>query len=264
MSAKHILNTNSTLLSFNDEFNEYLSLREGFRVIINEDIENVHNICIQINVNSINKYKDIDDLPLNEYVDEFFIYNKETKERIVIREESGASFCIADQLFDRMVEMRRTKKYDEDGFMTFPYIGPQDLSSDRDVFFIRLQNDEITKPLEELKGLVEKGKLVDAENVSEFIKELRFLMLCGGIKVDSVHIEVLARNLIRDIDNPTALPDWSKDEVAYNITSIHNAIMKNPSVLTSLTFERLKEQLKDPLTYTKSSTSFVDRLFILD
>ena len=50
----------------------------------------------------------------------------------------------------------------------------------------------------------------------------------------------------------------------YVITSIHNSIMHSNSLINSITFERLKQQLSDPSTYRKNGTSPLDNLFVLE
>ena len=72
-----------------------------------------------------------------------------------------------------------------------------------DLFFVILKNKEITKPLKELKSLIEKGKEIEGvKSISQLIDKLNDLMKSGGIHVDSVHIEILARNIIRDKNIP--------------------------------------------------------------
>ena len=96
------------------------------------------------------------------------------------------------------------------------------------------------------------------------VYKLNKLMKNGGVYTESIHVEVLCRNLIRDKNDPTKLPDYTKPDVDYIITSIHNSIFYSNSVITSLTFERLQSQISSPITYKKTGTSPMDRLFMLE
>ena len=261
MSAKHILDTKTTVVMFNSEFYDFFVL-ETDRVILRNDIEDIENYEIWININCIYKDKeDIEDMSHNEYIKEFIIYDKQNGVKIEIADESNCELYLANQIFDILKYKRRTRDYSFKGWMKFPL---SDFTSDRDMFFLRLKNDELTRSLKELKLLIEKGADIGISDVSQLIDKLKYLMASGGISTETIHIEVLCRNLVRDKHNKISLPDWSKPDPEYMITSIHNSIFWSNSVINSLTFEKIKIQLRDPLTYMKTGTSFFDPFFILD
>ena len=261
MSAKHILDTKTTVVMFNSEFYDFFVL-ETDRVILRNDIEDIENYEIWININCIYKDKeDIEDMSHNEYIKEFIIYDKQNGVKIEIADESNCELYLANQIFDILKYKRRTRDYSFKGWMKFPL---SDFTSDRDMFFLRLKNDELTRSLKELKLLIEKGADIGISDVSQLIDKLKYLMASGGISTETIHIEVLCRNLVRDKYNKISLPDWSKPNPEYMITSIHNSIFWSNSVINSLSFEKIKIQLRDTLTYMKTGTSFFDPFFILD
>lgn len=262
MSAKHILSTSTESLNFSEEFNQFFEIVEGYRIMLREDIENPENYLIKINKNLIYRVNEIDDLKENEYIQEFIIYDKENEKNIEISELDKKPIFIGDGLFKFVSLYRREKKYDEEGWIS---IEMEDLNPEEDIFFVALKNNEITKPLKEMKSLIEKGKEIEGiETISELIDKLTQLMRSGGIKVPSIHIEILARNLIRDKNDILKTPDYTKENPEYVITSIHNSIIHSNSVINSLTFERLKQQLSDPTTYRKDGVSPLDKLFVLE
>lgn len=262
MSAKHILSTSTESLNFSEEFNQFFEIVEGYRIMLREDIENPENYLIKINKNLIYRVNEIDDLKENEYIQEFIIYDKENEKDIEISELDKKPIFIGDGLFKFVSLYRREKKYDEEGWIS---IEMEDLNPEEDIFFVALKNNEITKPLKEMKSLIEKGKEIEGiETISELIDKLTQLMRSGGIKVPSIHIEILARNLIRDKNDILKTPDYTKENPEYVITSIHNSIIHSNSVINSLTFERLKQQLSDPTTYRKDGVSPLDKLFVLE
>lgn len=262
MSSKHILDTSTESLNFSEEFNQFFQIIEGYRIMLRDDIENMENYQIKINKNLIYKFRDIEELKQNEYIKEFIIYDKENESDIQITELNNIDIYLGDYLFKLVHSKLKSGKYDSDGWIKLEM---DTLNLEEDLFFVILKNNEITKPLKELRSLIEKGKEIEGVNtISELIDKLNYLMKCGGIHVPSIHIEVLARNIIRDKNDILKIPDYSKENPEYIITSIHNSIMHSNSLINSLTFERIKQQLNDPTTYRKDGVSPLDQLFILE
>lgn len=261
MSAKHVLDTSTTFIEFNDEFNEYFYLDDGYRIKIRNDIENYSNYELHININFIQKFKNVEDMERNEFVQDFILYDIERDEEITLMDKNKGDIYFADQLFNIIKKRRRHKKYDDKGWIN---INLSKLSCDKDIFYVRLRNHELIKPLKDLKSFIEKGSKLDVDTYSELIDKLKYLMKCGGIYTESIHIEILCRNLVRDKYNKINVPDWSKKDPEYIITSVHNSIFWSDSIINSMSFEKLKNQLKDPLTYRKKSTSYYDTFFLLN
>lgn len=262
MSAKHVLSTTTESMNFSEEFSQYFQIIEGYRIKLRDDIENTENFVIKFNKNLIYKDKDIDDMKQNEYVKEFIIYDKENENSVEISEINNINIYLADYLFDFIIDKRKNKDYDNDGWIS---IEMEDINTEDDIFFVILKNKEITKPLKEVKTLIEKGKEIeDVNTISELIDKLDSLMKAGGVRVPTIHIEVLCRNIVRDKNNIHKLPDYTKKDPEYIITSIHNSILHSNAVINSLTFERIKQQLSDPSTYKKDGVSPLDQLFILE
>lgn len=259
---KHILNTSTAAFAFNDEFYVPFSIADGFRVTLNEEEETVGNYILRINLNTIRKDREEMNNYRNEYITEFELYDTENETTVEIAENNGDKIYLADAMFDKINDFRIRKKYDEHGWME---ISLSDWDPEEDLFFAMLTNDEITRPLKELKSMIEKGKEIDGvTDISELINKLNRLMREGGIFTESVHVEIIARNLIRDKNNPTSLPDYSKSNIEPMFISIHNSILTNNSVISALTFERIHQQLRTPSTYKKNGISPYDRLFIND
>lgn len=261
MSAKHVLDTKTDHVQFNTEFEDFFNLEAGYRIVLRSDIEDVDTYELWLNINCVYRDKEIDDKEHNEYVEDFIIYDKERKEKIVMADEDNCEVYLANQLFHKFIKKRKDRDYTPKGYIKFNL---SEFASEKDMFFLRLKNSELTKPLKELKLLIEKGGDIGIPTVSELIDKFKSLTEAGGIKTETIHVEILCRNLIRDRNNKIKLPDWSDDNPDYMITSMHNSIFWSSSVINSLTFEKIKIQLKDPLTYKKRGTSFIDPCFILD
>ena len=262
MSAKHILNTSTAVLEFTEDFYDFFCVEEGYRIRLRNDLDMAENFILKVNIHEISKDQNIQDLQDNEYIMGFHIYNREEESEISIDEKNRNKIYLASYLFKTIVEKRKHKDYDENGWISIPL---ETIDVDEDLMYARLENDEITKSLKKLKALIEKGKEIDeVKNISDLINKLNTLMKDGGVYAESVHVEILARNLIRDKNDITQIPDYTKPNPDYIITSIHNSILNSDSVVTSLTFERLQSQLSNPITYRKKGTSPLDTLWILE
>lgn len=260
MSAKHILDTSTGVFAFNDEFYDYFYIENGFTVCLRDDIEETEHYEILINVNMIKRDREINDLVDNEYISEFDVVNNEENTKVTIKEINGNPIYISNSIIKQVFKKRIDKDYDEEGNIHIPF---NSIELDEDIFFTKLKNKEITKPLKDLRKCIEKGKEIeDVNSISEFIDKIFNLFKAGGINAESVHTEVLVRNLIRDKNNIIALPNYRIPNVEYTLTSVHNSILSSDSIITSLTFERLAQQFRDPMTYNKHGTSPLDRLFL--
>lgn len=262
MSAKHALSTTTETLELSPEFYEYFRIENGYCIRIRDDIDMPENFNMMINIHEIQMDNDIQDLQDNEYIMGFKLYNKEEESYIIINEEKKHKLYIGNYLFKMVVSKRKTKDYSEDGWIS---ISLDDFDPEEDLLYARLENDELTRPLNEIKRLIEKGSEIEEVNSpSDLINKLNKLMKSGGVYTESVHVEILCRNLIRDKNDKTKLPDYTKPNPDYVITSVHNSILNSNSVITSFTFERLHNQLSNPTTYKKNGTSPLDRLFMLE
>ena len=98
--------------------------------------------------------------------------------------------------------------------------------------------------------------------MDDMIYKFNNLLINGKIYSHLVHAEVICRNLIRDSENILERPDFNKKDVSYRILTVQKALIDNPSPLVSLSFERIKDQLKKVTTFIKSKPSILDKLYM--
>ena len=262
LSAKHALDTTTQVIELTPEFYDYFRIENGYCLRLRDDLEMPENFLLMINIHEIQMENDVQDLQDNEYIMGFRLYNKEEESYIEIDEKNKNKLYIGKQLFKAIVSKRKANDYDDKGWISIPL---EKFDCDEDLLYARLENYELTRPLNETRQLIEKGaEISEVSDISDLINKLNKLMKNGGVYTESIHVEVLCRNLIRDKNDPTKLPDYTKPDVDYIITSIHNSIFYSNSVITSLTFERLQSQISSPITYKKTGTSPMDRLFMLE
>lgn len=266
LSAKHSLMTKSQKIEFDENIDEYFLL-DGNRLVLDlPSIPDKDELYITIYENDIEVDSDevYDEEGGN---DSFEIVEEVTCSRIFITtadpsevllkvtEKNSMSLKLSEEtveLINKYSKGNRSmiplKKLDDDAQV----LGTYDVS-----------NFELTKTLNEVKGLLEREDHNGITNIEDLIYRFNRLLIDGKIYLHLVHAEVICRNIIRNIHDNTSRPDFTKDKLEYNLLTVKKALMANPSPLISLSFERVEEQLRSVLLFKKRKSSMIDRLFML-
>jgi len=128
-------------------------------------------------------------------------------------------------------------------------------------FEIIVENKEFSKSLEKINEVLEtKNHLIDSQNYNKVYNYFLSLLNINKISINSCHTELIFRRMIRNEKNE--VPDFSKKELeAYTLLRISSAIFKSNSVSLSLSFERVKLQLKTLAFYNYNKESLLDIFF---
>lgn len=130
------------------------------------------------------------------------------------------------------------------------------------VFKYQVKNNELTKSLEEILNLIENSDHLGITDYNDFVNKFDDLLITNGLDyINSIHIEMISSVLIRDKETGKRLDFSKKDLDDYEIIRVSKSIMDGP-LATSLSFERLNDQLIDLDTYDKTNVSIMDRLFL--
>lgn len=262
LSAKHALNTSSTRVEIIDE-HMFLIAKTSWLFTLNDIIDRskYELVFIANDVNMIKKeeYGKYD----NYYIHRLVFRNIHTKEIFEVYEKSDCSLYLSNQLFrllDKSGYFLLKNKSDEE--ITISLL---DIDINDPFVFLRISNKELAAPIKKLKKFIQSGKkpLENVKNYHEFIDTVSDLYRTGGIDIPSVHVEMLLRNLIRNVDDLQELPDWSIPQTPdmYTLLSLNSSIINNASAICSLLFERQKQQLRGTSIYRKSKSSIHSLLF---
>lgn len=159
---------------------------------------------------------------------------------------------INDYLYGLIERYNKNKKY-----VSIPL---DNIEDDETLCSVDVNNAELTKTLNLIKDLIEKNDHLGCTTIDEMVIKMNRLLIDGKIYANIVHCEVLVRNLMRSLDDITRLPDLEKGE-PYQILTLMKALMTHPSPIVSLSFERIKEQIKGTLLFRKRGCSMLDHLF---
>ena len=259
LSAKHLLTTISETIKFNKEFYDFFILSAN-EIMINTDNENLMDYSLVIIGENIVSINELDEGEFNQFLTMFHIKNNKTGETVEIFEETGKDMYLSPDLMKTMGigSGKKPKKIYEANL--------SDLPDDSRLFIMEIENNELTRPLYNIMGLLdtkERRRQMNIETLDDLAQKMLDLLIESKINVMSVHGEVILNPLIRSNEDILKRPNFTKYKSAqdYQILTVEAALEKHPSVAISLSFQFLGRQLLSPLTFKKTGTSFIDPFF---
>lgn len=270
LSTKHLSVTDSRVLSFTEGLNEYMYLSSN-TIIIDTDVDcDLSKLTLRLLSEDINKINEFDTTDFNISVNKFYVIDNSKKVvcETEITEKNGTEMYISPELYEAIKKKYKKNINNVDFYdIKFSEIGTTE-SDDSDseiirTFIMQITNNELTKPLHDIMGLLQfkKGRLSDQIDVIN--QQLIDCIVQAGIGVPAVFIELLLTPLMRRKSDILKVPKWSSYAGAedYEVLTVPTALEKNPSLLIGLSSRSVGRQMTDIRTYEKYETSFVDDLF---
>jgi hypothetical protein len=134
-----------------------------------------------------------------------------------------------------------------------------------DLFLVHISNDELSATLEHVKSVINKYPKLDGMTKDRILQEFVVAVLNGGLNVDAIHLEVLLSNQIReglDDDKILEMPHWEFEDAEYALVNLDTALKNNPSITTTLEYQKISKTLYNPLSYKKTKPSQMDLFFM--
>lgn len=259
LSTKHLLTTNSEVITFNKEFYDYFTILGGeINPVINnnERISNIEDYAIYIDPADIIKMEEQDyDSLYNTCIGNgrFYIRNiKKNEDDILIECEGEKELFLSETTLELMKKGK--------GLIYF-----RDMDDDVKLFEMTILNQELTKPLYSLMDLLNKQSKQSDEvrTINSVSQRFLDLLIESGIDANVVAAELILNRLVRSIENEYERPDFTQDEIEdYDIYTVAKALEKNKSPLIGLSFQNIKKQVLDDALYNnRNSESFIDKFF---
>ncbi len=251
LSAKHLLESLVKKMSWTKGFFDIFEV-EGNIIKLIED-NNYKGYKLLIDPNSIFLEDEYDNYEYNEYINEF-----------EIETPSGEIFKFntldADNIYIGidLNEIIRKKGEPADGKIV---INLNDLK-ESDIFLMLIHNNELSRTLDKLKDIIDKNGVTKSMNRHQLLQAMIETVIEGGLKVNAIHCEVILSNQLRHVDDILEQPEWQYPNEPCNILTLNQALLNNPSVVITLSYQRLSKTLYNPLTFRKNKPSFMDLFFI--
>lgn len=263
LSAKHMLESSVQKLSWVKAFTDYFEI--SFNVIhLLEEIEDTKFQKMIIDPNAIELENEEDEDLSSDDESAAPIYNEYVVEFDVLNEKTGETFHICNDKLEKLYFSRelnniiRKKAEPVDGKIVIHF----DELAEIPLFIVPISNNELSKTLDHLQALLNKNSTIKGKTYSELLQEVLETIIEGGMKVASIHLEVIISNQIRDAYDVLEKPNWDEISPEYQILSLNKALTDNPSVVISLSYQKISKQLYNPLTYRKHKPSFMDLFFM--
>lgn len=269
LSAKHLFETKIIKIQWNEEFSDFfdidinsIKLSDGicddamlkkYTLIIDpedvilDDDEEEQSYSDDEDAININ-----DTISYNEYITKFII-------RTPVGEEIEFGSQDQDPLYisNELNKIIRKKASNANGKVNIPLSA----LGDDILFFIKINNNEISKTMNDIIKLINNAQSIEGKTKDEVLQTLVDLVIEGGLNIDSVHLEVILSNQIVSAESIIKKPNWNDPYVQYRMLTLNQALTNNPSVVVSLLYKDLGRTLYNPLTFTKNAPSFFDLFF---
>lgn len=264
LSAKHLLETKIKKLKWSKNFFDIFEVEgniiklvpdvnfKDYKIIIDPDNINLENEEDY----KKNDYDDEDggsDSMYNEYITDFIIETSD-KELITINTADYDKLYIGSDLNNII----RKKGEPVDGKISINLNDLKDVS----IFYLIIHNNELSKTLGKLKEMLDKNSVTKSMDRHQLLQSIIEIVLEGGLDVSSIHCEIILSNQIRSVDEILEKPKWEYPNEPYEILTLNQALTNNPSVVISLSYQRLSKALYNPLTFRKNAPSFMDLFFM--
>lgn len=249
LSAKHHQTTNTAIIKFNPEFDDYFSLYSTEVTLAGSPDTDTSDLSIVIYREDF--YSADED---EEEIEMRFNSKRKKKKRatnknndnmdIIPNVEDGSDddedpersmkyfvkkFYVVKNLHAKNVEPEFIPMQDideKDLFMhttfvdqmytdkndkgQFIYIDFEDISLDDAIFTVDVENNEVTRPMKSIQRLLNSNNHENCSSIPDITNKMIDLMIASKLSASAVHGEMIIRNLIRDVKNPLRRPDFNK------------------------------------------------------
>lgn len=249
LSVKHVMATNSVQIKFPDLFYDIFTIDTNIVSIIPDKIEDPSRWTLIINEERLVEH---DRVEFNSYTSELIIRDNTTGEEHIIEEENGVDIFIYQDAITQFKSKDGRKELD------LKKLDGEEFQ----LGIIVVENNETTKPLKNMRELLDHKNHFGCETVDDMVNTIADLSIKADSGVILVHWAMVIKNLLCRADDIYAAPRFSSyTDNDYRIMTITEALVNNPSIATSLASQELRKQFESPETYKKHGKSSSDAYF---
>ena len=251
LSSKHMLATNSVMHQFSEDYGRFFVL-DNNKIKLNLDSdENFKDWTIYINNDDLFIIDEMNyDGDYNYYTEKFNLVNKTSGEVVEFRELNNHDIYFVGEVASMI------KKIDDMNVG----VRLDKLPNEAPIAKINIVNNELTAPLKNIIKLLDRVPHFGCQTIDDMVNKLCQLTIDSGTNLDSTHCSMVIKGLVRSNSDILFAPDWSDPDTCddYQILTLTNALIFNPSLTVSISFESMNKQITNPNTYRKYSKSKYD------
>lgn len=250
LKSKHINQTHSEAVEFNEEFNRDFEFITSSIVLKDNAIDTDQAQYLLIE----KIYKEEEDDEVLYYCTEYKVVDCKAQVIYNVVPNVETKLYFSKSLLTLMRKSKSNKQL---------MIAFDDIDESDSLFNVQIATSVITDSTARIKSLINKKGETSTTTLDKLCQDMFEAKLMSNIKIDAVHDEMIIRGLVRrksDIyKSPDFGPDGDHDD--YVIMSVLNSLYNTPSPIESLRRPYLKRQLLSPSFYTKTEPSAMDPLF---
>lgn len=254
LSAKHLLDSLVEKIEWSKGYDKFFTL--DMNIIYLQDGLELNGYKLIINPDLIDSESEYDDFEYNQFVNEFDVVNKQGKVYKIMSKD-GDNMYITPELNARIQKLKLT--IDDKIVLSLNSLVEMPL------FVIQISNNELSKTLESIKRIINNNAVTSKFDRNSILQAMLSTMIEGGITINAVHAETIISNQLRHVDDILREPDWSIPGTPYSLITLNHALKSHPSLIVTLSYERLMKTLYTPLTFSKNRNrpSMMDPFFTI-
>jgi hypothetical protein len=128
------------------------------------------------------------------------------------------------------------------------------------VFSVIQDTEEISKYLNQFINIVDRKSVAKFQTYDNLISEMNRICYDAGFINEIIHFESIVHGMVRSVDDITVRPDFTKDDVDYQMLRISSSIEKK-DLYTTLSFQGLRRLFKDSTIRKRFGVSVYDNFF---
>lgn len=252
LSSKHYQGTESSIIKFDDSFNDLFDL-SSTEISLSDNPKNEDDDLYLLLDNVLEEPNDDKDYY---YVKSFKVVDRKNHVLYNIQENNESALYLSDKVTKIYKRMKGK-------IVPIPLENLED--DDSPLFVVEIKNKELTEPIKMVEKILNKHNTSN-NTLSEICQMLAEGFIDIGIENNLIHLETIVKGLIRKKSNVLEYPDWSRngDPEDVCILPVNSGLKNNPSCLVSLSYGYIRQQLISPELYEKDAPSHLDALFVRD
>ena len=254
LSAKHLLESAIKSITWPDSFSQIFDI--AFNAIgISENLTDLKKWNLIISSDDIMSEDEYDIADYNFYVNVIKVQNPDG-DIIAISPKEDINIYLSSAL----TSIINIDKMDDNEEITIPF----SKIKDEVLFLIHIDNNELSATLMNIKNMINRTVSVRTRDKDQMSQDFLQTIIDGGIGLDAIHAEIILSNMIRSDQDILEMPNWDNLNETYNILTLNEALINNPSITTSLQYQEFPKTLYRPLSFRKVKAASIDLFFMVN
>ena len=241
LSAKHLLESSVIKLDWVGPIFDLFDMSYD-SICMRTDVDYTNHF---IKIDSLETDDEYDDIEFNYSVTGFSIIYPDGSEKEIHTIDSDNIYLIPE--FANLV-IKVLNACEENEAAIIPFDELQNIQA---LFKVPIKNNELQATMDRISAIINVKKITSNYTKDAILEDFMNTNVKGGIKLSSVHYEVILANLFR--------PDWTiPNNDNYQILTLSASLFDSPYLMTRLLYSRLNKVLIKPSTFEVNKGSMND------